>query len=146
MNEIVEVAKGRKLRIRFAKPGDQSYVARTFVASVAEAHKLDTQAVRALNAQVDRLFDDPVTRILVAVEPADDKRIVGFIVFARRTLLYVAVRNTDRCEGVATALVHAAGLGVNGSPVLYVFEGPSALWALAKRPDAVRVSLEEHLS
>jgi ribosomal protein S18 acetylase RimI-like enzyme len=140
--------EGRRVFVRPARADDQSYVARTWVASVLDGDRVHHRPgdVPQLNRQVDHLLDDPLTRILIACPGEDQTRILGFVAYAGRTLLYVCVRSADRKNGIGRALMREAGLGVNGKPILYVYDGPAARWARDKRPDAVKTTLEEHLS
>lgn len=141
----------RTVGIRPAREGDQSYVARTWVASVLD-HGMRPKpgAVAEVNRLIDLLLDEPATKVLVACEPSNDDRIVGFVAYqlhrGARCLLYVCVRHGDRKQGIATLLLGEAGLYANGSPLLYLFDGPASVWAKAKRPDAVKVEPQRYLS
>ena len=58
--------------------------------------------------------------------------IVGWLAYnvspGARVLLYVNVRNQDRRQGIGKAMLDHAGLRANDSPVMYLFDGPSASW------------------
>lgn len=127
--------------IRKASQGDEAYVAKTWVESLVDVG-FDWPTA---NKQVDQLLDDPLTKALIACPPNDRRRILGFVVYAGRTLLYVCVRNQERRKGIATALLREAGLADATKPLLYVYDGPSAKWAKTMRPNAVKVSVMEHL-
>lgn len=140
--------RNRRVGVRRGRADDQAYVARSWVSSVLDGYGVWHQkdAIANLNREVDRLLDDPLTKVLIACPDEDDGFIVGFVVYANRTLLYVKTRNEDRKRGIAKLLLGEARLLANGKPLLYVYEGPSAKWAASKRPDAVKISLEEHLA
>jgi len=140
------LANGRDVAFRFATEDDQSYVARTWVASVAGGHANLRHAMRETNRQVDRLLDDRATRVLVCCEPDDHRRILGWIASAGgvvAVLLYVNVRAEDRRQGIGAELARRADVG--DRPV-FLFRGPSADWMVARHPKAVHMTAEEYLT
>lgn len=111
--------------IRGPRPTDQSYIANSWVSSIAGPRGQWGAKERTLNTQVDRLLDDPRTKLLVAVEPDDDDRIVGWVAFARipgaRVLEFLLVRKQRRGEGIAKQLLECAELLGKGAPLTCLF-------------------------
>jgi len=141
----------RTIALRCAVANDQGYITRTWVASMlGDLRDHASRKIREANTMVDRLLDDPATRLLVACEPRDPDRIIGWIAYAivpgARTLHYVNVRAIDRKQGIGGLLIARAGLGKKQSaPLLYTCRGPAEAWAKAKRPDAQKVDAWEYL-
>jgi hypothetical protein len=138
--------------VRAPRTTDQSYVARTWVASMTEKgmwHR--RREVDALNELVNRLLDHRETKLLVACEPGNEDRIVGWIAYATppgvRCLLYVNVRRQHRRQGCGHALAKHAGLDrvAGAPPMVYLFSGPDARKLLAGRPDVTHLEPSEYL-
>lgn len=148
----VTTRHGRAIVVRPARSDEQGYVASTWARGVMDAPVVHTapDAWKRVNVLVDRLLDDPSTRVLVAADPADDERLLGFVVFAivpgARTLMYVSAR--ERKRGIATELVERAGLEQDHKKdrLVYLFDGPDVKWLRTKREDAIKMEPEDYLS
>jgi GNAT superfamily N-acetyltransferase len=107
--------------LRIGRSTDQSYVANSWASS------LGGEFDRAKNAVIDRLLDDPRTRVIVACEETDTDRILGWVAYARipgaRVVEFVLVRKQRRGEGIARAMLEQAGLRGEGPPVIHLYDG-----------------------
>lgn len=147
--QVARLRNERSVGFRFANGDDQAYIGRTWVASVVgDGHAADRHAFRDTNDLVDRILDEATTHILVCCEPADRKRIIGWIAYTTGivpVLLYINVRHHDRKQGIGRELFRRAGLD-EARQLAYLWAGPSAEWAKQKRPNAVHISPNEYLS
>jgi hypothetical protein len=105
---------------------------------------------RDAGALVDRVLNDPTTRVMIACDAADHRRIFGFLVYADiprvRCVHYVSVRAKYRRSGLATKLIVDAGLRDASKPLVYTLEGPSSRALAGKLAGASRIDLDEVLS
>lgn len=145
---------GSAIVCRAARPDDQAYVAATWTRSMASTELLGLAASAQL---VDRVLNDPGTRVAVACEPDSAQwnrssamlsRILGFVCWADtprvRCVHYVSVRAKRRREGIAAALARYAKLD-DDRPMVYTLEGPSTRGLLGRFPNATKIALEEVL-
>lgn len=122
--------------------GDQSYVCATWMRSA-----------RAEADLVNRVLDHPSTKLLVAVDPKQETRIRGWLVYGVigkvRALHYVYVRDgrsdsdKHRGHGIARALMTRAEFDLK-KPIVYTMRGPDAV-ALLSRYTGVLLPIEEIL-
>lgn len=123
--------------IRLPRGSDQAYVASTWVRSAEQP-----------SVTVDRLLDDPRTRLLVAVAAAHDDTILGWLAYApmkaARLVHYAYVRKDERRRGIARSLMLVAGLA-DERPLWFTCRGPDADALLAACPRAVHVPVEAYL-
>ncbi len=138
--------------IRRPRPADQSFIAATWVKSLMMA---DRGLVKSdTNKLVDRLLDDPATRVLVACEPINEDALHGWICYvpAPRLLVvhYVYVRDRVRTRGVARTLVaaargHASVSAGTASKTVYTMRGPAIGWLARKYPAAISMDIRDFL-
>lgn len=101
------------------------------------------------NRLVDLVIDSKHARILIASDPHNTDRIVGWIVYlpnvpGRRVVVYLYTRDQYRGHGVARALFeHAFPRG--GGKIIYTFSGPDAGTLLQKFP-ATHIPVTELLN
>lgn len=114
------------INVRPARSSDQAYVANSWVSSIVGPRSQWGDKGAVLNSQVDRLLDDRRTKVLVACEPSNHEKIIGWIATARvpgaRVLEYVHVRRHRRREGIATQLMRSAELLGGGPPLTMLFD------------------------
>ena len=108
--------------IRPPRSTDQAYVTNSWVSCIVKDRKYRPQLA---NVIVDRLLDDPRTKLLIACEPQDSDKIVGWIAFASMpgtgVLEFVLVRHQWRNQGMAAHMMRAASL--LGIPrIVHLFE------------------------
>lgn len=110
--------------IRPARPSDQAFVASTWAFTLCDGgehcggnHRRadDPQRTRSCNTSrniVDRMLDHSSVRIIIAAQPTDSDRIIGWLAYspaARARLLHmVYVREHERRQGIAEMLVEKA--------------------------------------
>ena len=104
--------------------------------------------IRDVNTLIDRMLDDVTVRLLIACEPGDMRRILGWMAYspAPRTAVihYAYTREKVRNRGVATQLMRYAW-PESPSKIVYTMRGPSATWLVNKHPDAVFLAVDEYL-
>jgi GNAT superfamily N-acetyltransferase len=141
----VDVADTYQVRVRRPVADDQGYVASTWVKSLYTADK--RRRMSDLNALVDRMLDEPTVRLLVACEPTDAERILGWVAFTPSVglpvLHYVYVREKHRRHGIARQMANHIGLS---GRFIYTLRGPDADGLTAKHPTAVHVDIHEFLN
>lgn len=133
--------------IRPVRASDQAYIASTLWRSILGNNRAPSRR-RRLNEQIDRVLDDKTTRALVASDPVDSDRILGYLVFAAaphmRVVHYAYVRDEERGRGIARRLVSAAWPG-SDARFVFTLRGPKTASFLADHKNATIIPLEEFL-
>ena len=151
--------------IRPARPSDQAFVASTWAFTLCDGgehcggnHRRadDPQRTRSCNTSrniVDRMLDHSSVRILVAAQPTDSDRIIGWLAYSpaakARLLHMVYVREHERRKGIAWRLYDHAWSGEHVdrvSPVVYTVRGPLAQKLHEDHPNAVHLPVMEFLA
>lgn len=139
---IAAAAPASAIEIRPAWPEDQAFVAATFADQLARGNHRDG------NALADRVLDASSTKVLVAVDPNQGGKIVGWLAYAAiprvRAVLFAYVRAPRRLSGVAKQLADAAWPARKGAWVHAGLRGSATRSLLARFP-ATEVKLEELL-
>lgn len=138
--------------LRTARPGDQGYVASTWVhsASGTGGRPIGRQrAAREFANDVDRLLNRSDTRIVIAADAAQLDIIAGWLAHVHRAPVpcvhYVYVRKNFRRQGVATRLLEHAGLARDRAAT-WTCAGPDLASLARCYPAAVPFPLKEFLS
>ena len=106
MTDIVETSDDYRVLLRRPRSSDQSYVASTWAHSLRSTGRA---GVGKPDALIDRMLDNSAVKVMLAVEPSDDERILGWIAYTAmpRAIIvhYVYVRDKVRGRGIAHALL-----------------------------------------
>jgi len=163
--------------IRPARPSDQAFVASTWAFTLCDGgehcggnHRRadDPQRTRSCNTSrniVDRMLDHSSVRILVAAQPTDSDRIIGWLAYSpaakARLLHMVYVREHERRQGIAEMLVehawphrrHSGSMGsececatCRPTPIVHTVIGPHAQVLRERFANAVHLPVMEFLS
>jgi len=135
--------------IRPPRPGDQNYVASTWVRSwsgVGRRH-LGMRG-RELANHIDVVLERDDTRCLVACSDTDDNAIMGWIVYVFGLKVpvvhYVYCKGVNRQRGIARALLERAGCKPQRA-LIYTCKGPMTEQLVTAYPGATYMPLEEFL-
>lgn len=100
-------------------------MANSWISSLAGPKRDWGSAEQHLNVTIDRLLDDPRTKVLIACEVNQSDRIVGWCAYAKipgaRVLEFILVRQQRRGQGIARDLLTRAGLLGPGAPLTALF-------------------------
>ncbi len=149
--------------IRPARPSDQAFVASTWAFTLCDGgehcggnHRRadDPQRTRSCNTSrniVDRMLDHASVRIIVAAQPTDSDRIIGWLAYSpaakARLLHMVYVREHERRRGIAWLLAHHAWPDDRVVlPAVYTVRGPLAQTLHEDHPNAVHLPVMEFLA
>ncbi len=147
--------------IRPARPSDQAFVASTWAFTLCDGgehctgnHRRadDPQRTRSCNTSrniVDRMLDHSSVRIIVAAQPTDSDRIIGWLAYSpaakARLLHMVYVREHERRKGIAEMLTEHAWPSTNG-PIVHTVIGPHAQVLRERFANAVHLPVMEFLA
>lgn len=122
--------------LRNVRSTDQGFVASGFAKQLVSRGIGRTEA----NTLVDYVLDSRFVSIMVAADPDNTDRIVGWIVYVpqtvawrRRVVVYVYTRDKYRGMGVAAALF-ARAFPNGGGKIMHTFVGPDAGTLLQRYP------------
>lgn len=145
---IIETSDDYRVMLRKSRPSDQSYVASTWANSLLTADRRIDRA--RVHSMIDRMLDNAPIRFVIACEPSDEERILGWIAYTSmpRSLLvhYAYVRDKVRQRGIgATLLKRARDPEYREQALMFTLRGPDADWLALKYPGAIEMSVEEFL-
>lgn len=139
-----------KTFVRRPRPGDQNYIASTWLGQLRDADREYARGVRwgLAGRHVDAVLDRADTRALVRHAPGDVDGIYGWVVYAEGPgvplIHFVYVRRDHRKHGYATELLIGAGVK-RDSQLVYTTRGPSTPLMTSHYPRAVYVPLADFL-
>lgn len=131
--------------IRRPEPTDQGYIASTWRESLLLSSR---SGVGTINTLIDKMLDEVSVRILVACEPSQPMKILGWMAYSpgssTAVMHYVYVRERQRNRGVMDTLCQYAW-PIEPSKIVYTLRGPSAKWLVGKYPSAVFLDANDYL-
>jgi len=144
--------------IRPPRVTDQGFVAKTWATSLVSMQTdrstpshVWRELFAPVNKTIDGILDDTArTRLKIACDAQRTDDVFGWLCYApmkaARLLHYVYVRKRRRGQGIARALMAAAGMA-DDRPLWWTMKGPSGDELIAKmRTTCIHVPVKEYLA
>lgn len=129
--------------LRSPLPDDKAYVCSTFTRQLADTRRYHGDLGRC-GQLVDRILDDDRSRILVASELGEQKRILGWALYSAKPvsprILHFVYSRRKRL-GIGTALLRAIGIVPTGT-VIATCPAPMRDWLSRRVAHVVDMDLE----